>query len=101
MLIYISLVAYPVQGANTTHVKTVTALKCQQSKTGKKMLDVAVHQSQVKCMLTNLDITSQWCITVSKLKMNHITQVVVWTVLEHICNIAWEDFTVNWTSNGE
>jgi hypothetical protein len=65
------------------------------------MLDVAVHQSQVKCMLTKLDIIKEWCITVSKLKLNHITQVVVWTVLEHICNIVWEDFTVNWTSNDE
>jgi len=65
------------------------------------MLDVAVHQSQVKCMLTNLHIIRECCITVSKLKLNHITQVVVWTVLEHICNIVWEDFTVNWTSNDE
>jgi hypothetical protein len=94
-------VAYCVQGTNTTHVKTVLTLKCQQSKIGKKMLDDAVHQSQVKCMLTNLDIISEWYITVSKLKLNHITQVVVWTVLEHICNIVWEDFTVNWTSYDE
>jgi len=52
-------------------------------------------------MLTNLDIISEWCITVSKLKLNYITQVAVWTVLEHICNIVWEDFIVNWTSNNE
>jgi hypothetical protein len=93
--------AYSVQGTNITHVQTVTALKCQQSKTGKKILDVAVHQSQVKCLLTNLDIISEWYITVSKLKLNYITQVVVWTVLEHICNVVWEDFIVNWTSNDE
>jgi hypothetical protein len=100
-LIYTSLAAYSAQGTNTTLVTTVTALKCQQSKTGKKMLDVAVHQSQVKCMLINSDIIREWCITVSKLKLNHITDVVVWTVLEHICNIVRENFTVNWTSNDE
>jgi len=96
-LIYTSLLAYSVQETNTIRVKTVTALKCQQSKTEKKMLDVAVYQSQVKCMLTNLDIIREWSITVSKL--NCITQVTGWTVLEHICNIVWEDFIVNWTSN--
>ena len=93
--------AYSVHGTNTTPVKTLTTLKCQQSKKGKKILDITVHQSQVKCMLTTLYIIREWCITVSKLKVNHITQVVVWTVLEHIRNIVWEDFTVNWTSNDE
>jgi hypothetical protein len=62
------------------------------------MLDVAVHQFQVKYKLPNLDFIWKWCITVSKHILNHIIQIGMWTVFEYICNTLQDDFTVSWSS---